>query len=626
MAIQELYTDQMSSGVAGISTNARQVNDQAKAKITILDNNKIPYDESIRNVDRNLHDQIELTNDTLEVVEQEYQKRIDVQGCRSDLFWRVVGLTTTLEDDGLGGETVSLEVSLRCEKLSPVYTIIPNPTPLTDDEDDFYPEGNVGFATNTMMWYTGNAGVGASLPGITTVTMTVRGDQLVSDGSAFDAYLEPDNLHGLKLYTEPYSRDVFDTFVATGIGTIAQGSTQLTLLTPNVNLGIETGMIVTPSSLQVFASSTGNVVVGVSSTTMDLSPYTDILGIGTETSTSVPVITLQDPAVANADAPNANGKYAFFDFSKDPATISDEMAVDTADNPYVPQVINIMGVDDYNKGVKIEYDNSGISSAPGEWNKFMEGLPDPDQLPDLVDVEEPKVGADKIYYRIGFGSKPVTIGGADASEGDTMVVTVDQFVTSPYVALPACNDTAVNNAISARNTAESALSGDNDFPKKVELVNKVRDKRNETNIAIWAYRSHIGDANAKVIGNDDFMNMVNTSPYKDLMNTGTEQELATMIPDHGFAWYDSEVSEIPMEDYDPNQYYLEEDSTEEYIESILVDINARSFCMFGSDGNERKVDSDSVEEFMVVLSLIRDVVDEEIIYYVEPLVDTENAR
>ena len=99
-----------------------------------------------------------------------------------------------------------------------------------------------------------------------------------------------------------------------------------------------------------------------------------------------------------------------------------------------------------------------------------------------------------------------------------------------------------------------------------------------------------------------------------------------MIPDHGFAWYDSEVSEIPMEDYDPSSYYLDEDSTEEYIESILVDVNARSFCMFGSDGNERKVDSDSVEEFMVVLSLIRDVVDEEIIYYVEPLVDTENAR
>ena len=516
MAIQELYTDQMSSGVAGISTHARQTNDQAKAKITILDNNKVPYDEAIRNVDRNLHDQIEATNDTLEAVEQEYQNRISVQGCRSDLFWRVVGISSA--DDGEGG--TELTVSLRCEKLQPVYTIVPNPTPLPDD-DDHYPEGNVGFATDTMMWYTGNAGVGASLPGITTVAMTVRGDQLVSDGSAFDAYLEPDNLHGLKLYTEPYSRDVFDTFVATGVGTISQGSNQLTLLTPNVNLGIETGMIVTPSSLQIFASSTGNVVVGVSSTTMDLSPYTDILGIGTETSTSVPLITLQDPAVANATAPNADGKYAFFDFSKDPSTISDELAVSTEDNPYIPQVIGIMGVEDYNKGVKIEYDNSGISSATQEWNRFMEGFPDPDQLPEIVEVEEPKVGADKIYYPIGFGSKPVN-GGADAQEGDTLVVTTADFGVEPYTTLPACNDTALNNAISARNTAEAALSGDNDFPKKIELVNKVRDKRNETNIAIWAFRSHIGDSDSKVTGNDDFMNTVNTSPYKDLMNTGTE--------------------------------------------------------------------------------------------------------
>ena len=517
MAIQELYTDQMSSGVSGISTHARQVSEQAKAKITILDNNKIPYDEAIRNVDRNLHDQIEATNDTLEAVEQEYQNRISVQGCRSDLFWRVVGISSA--DDGEGG--TELTVSLRCEKLSPVYTIIPNPTPLPDD-DDHYSEGNVGFATDTLMWYTGAAGVGASLPGITTVAMTVRGDQLVSDGSAFDTYLEPDNLHGLKLYTEPYSRDVFDTFVATGVGTINQGSNQLTLLTPNVNLGIETGMIVTPSSLQVFASSTGNVVVGVSSTTMDLSPYTDILGIGTETSTSVPLITLQDPAVANATAPNADGKYAFFDFSKDPSTISDELAVSTEDNPYIPQVIGIMGVEDYNKGVKIEYDNSGISSATQEWNRFMEGFPDPDQLPEIVEVEEPKVGADKIYYPIGFGEKPIIGGSDDAEEGDTMTLTMDDFSTSPYAALPACNDTALNNAISARNTAEAALSGDNDFPKKIELVNKVRDKRNETNIAIWAYRSHIGDSDSKVTGNDDFMNTVNTSPYKDLMNTGTE--------------------------------------------------------------------------------------------------------
>jgi|TARA_R100001460_G_C3518180_1_gene172273 hypothetical protein len=99
-----------------------------------------------------------------------------------------------------------------------------------------------------------------------------------------------------------------------------------------------------------------------------------------------------------------------------------------------------------------------------------------------------------------------------------------------------------------------------------------------------------------------------------------------MIPDHGFAWYDSEVSEIPMEDYNSNDYYLDDDSTDEYITSILVDINSRYFVMFGSDGNERKVEADSVQEFMTILSLIRDVVDDEIIYYVDPVVGTKNAR
>ena len=103
------------------------------------------------------------------------------------------------------------------------------------------------------------------------------GDPLRSDGSAFDAYLEPDNLHGLLLYREPYDRDVFDTFVATGIGSITQGSTQLTLITPNIDIGVKPGMIVTPSTINVFASSQGNIVVGVGSTAMDLRRFSDVI-------------------------------------------------------------------------------------------------------------------------------------------------------------------------------------------------------------------------------------------------------------------------------------------------------------------------------------------------------------
>ena len=180
----ELYTDQMSSGVAGISTNARQTVDQAKLKITVIDNNKIPYDESIKNVDRNLQNTIVATNDTLEDVKSEYQKRIDVQECRSDLFWRVTGISTSGGGTPGAPAPVQLSITCACTKLSPTYPSIANTgtgSPTT------------GFTTTGLMWYTGGVGVGTSAgPGIIPIAMG-DGPTLVSDGSAFDTYLQPDN-------------------------------------------------------------------------------------------------------------------------------------------------------------------------------------------------------------------------------------------------------------------------------------------------------------------------------------------------------------------------------------------------------------------------------------------------
>ena len=513
--MSDLYTDQMSSGVSGISTRARETTDQAKLKITVIDNEKIPYDESIKNVDRNLQNIIVATNDTLENVKSEYQKRIDDQNCRSDLFWRVIGIGTVTQNVGGGAGSQQVQVTLKCTKLAVTYPIEENVSTGTSV---------VGFSTNSMMWYTGGTGAGVSLPGITTVSMEANGDQLNSTGSAFDAYLEPDNLHGLLLYNEPYDRDLFELFVATGVGTISQGSNQLTLLTPNTNLGIKPGMVVTPNQLGVFASAQGNIVVGVSSTTMDLSTYSDIVNVGSAVTTSVPLITLQDPAIAGVVAPDSDGNYTSFDFSKDPDLIGDSYALDIEENPYVPQTIGLFTNNSYGRGVKIKYINNGASTSTQEWNKFLEGFPDPDLLPDeIVDVTEPVVGAGKIYYPIGFGQKPVNIGGGDASEGDQLVITGStQFALNLYSNLSSCNDSDLNAAISVRDDAEAALSGSNSFPEKVSLVNTVRTKRNELNIAIWAYRTQIGDSDKKVVGNDDFMNTVNTSNYKSLMNTGTE--------------------------------------------------------------------------------------------------------
>ena len=522
----ELYTDQMSSGVSGISTTARNTVDQAKLKITISDNEKIPYDEATKNVDRNLQKIIVETNDTLEEVRNEYQKRIDVQNCRSDLFWRV----TAVDEDTVDNE---ITISCVCVKLSPTYPVLgnsaTNPPMRPDGAGGLEP--SIGFSTTALMWYTGPVSVGGGVTaGITSVAMSggsVDGDgTLRSDGSAFDTYLEPDNLHGLLLYNEPYARDIGDFFVATGIGTISAGINTLTLLTPNLNLGITTGMIVSPSRLGIFAEAS-NVVVGVGTTIVDLRPFNDIVSVGATSIYTVPTITLQDPVISAVTAPGSDGNYTYFDFSKDPNLISDKLAVEITDQAYVPQVISLIvggSGRNFGEGVKIEYVNNGASSSPKEWNKFMEGIPNPDLLPDEdVRVTKPVVGADKIYYPIGFGQKPILLGGSDASEGDTRTFEgAAGYAQSAYASLSACNDTALNAAIGVRNTAEAALSGSNSFPEKVSLVNSIRSKRNDISVRIWAYRGMIGNSENEFTKNENFMNNIDNSPYKNLINTGVE--------------------------------------------------------------------------------------------------------
>ena len=114
-------------------------------------------------------------------------------------------------------------------------------------------------------------------------------------------------------------------------------------------------------------------------------------------------------------------------------------------------------------------------------------------------------------------------GGANASEGDVRIFLGESgFAQQAYASLSSCNDTALNAAISARNTAESALSGSNSFPEKVSLVNAIRTKRNNINVTIWAYRGMIGNSENEFSNNNNFMNDLNNSPYKNLMNTGVE--------------------------------------------------------------------------------------------------------
>jgi hypothetical protein len=78
-------------------------------------------------------------------------------------------------------------------------------------------------------------------------------------------------------------------------------------------------------------------------------------------------------------------------------------------------------------------------------------------------------------------------------------------------------------------------------------------------------------------------------------------------------------------EYTPENYNTDNED-EEYLTSVLVDIGSRYFVMFSSDGNERKIECDNVDEFMNVLELIRKIVDEDMVYYTEPCVTNASGK
>jgi len=507
-------------GINGETTSA--VN-ECKAKISVLDQAKGPYVKAAKNLDRNLHDQITVVNETLYATRDAYDERIDDQNCRTDLFWRLTGITSTQDGQNRGPDLYTFT----CTKLATTYDKS-NLSGINSVTEGAAGSGSTsGFSTNTVTYYDGT--------NFNKYILPEEGDRLNGVGSGLDAFYEPDNLHGLKLYNEPYARDMIDTFRASGIGTIGPGAdattNRMTILAPANETPIKVGQLMTPSKSGYFATQYVTVT-GVGTTAVDLSTY-PFSGITTSQLISVPYITVDALPVGIISAPQPDGTYVTMTFTQDPDTIGDDFALDREQNPYVDQTIEIMDPSQVGTGVRIEYDNSGISSGTRSWNKFMEGMSDPnvdldpDDLTDTL-IVEPPLGADKIFYRIGFTNKPILYpGSGDASEGDTIQVLDNQLgigigavFATLYEALPTCNDDDLNEAITARTTAESELASDSDFPEKISLSNAVKEKINdEFNLRTWAYRVQIGQAQERKAGIDTFRNLINGSNFQDLMNS-----------------------------------------------------------------------------------------------------------
>ena len=508
-------TSDMVDVFKNIDSETKNIVDESKAKISVLDQAKGPYVQAAKNIDQNLHDQLTIVNNTLYATRAAYDERVDVQECRSDLFWRLTGISSAATGTPPG---YSITYTFTCTKLNVVYEKATGAAGISSVIVGA--ADTVGLSTGSVTYYDGTT--------FNKVDLSEEGDSLNGVGSFFDTYYQPDNLHGLKLYNEPYARDQLDTFRASGIGTIGVGvaatTNRMTILAPANETPIKVGQLMTPSKSGYFATQFVTVT-GVGTTAVDLSSY-PFSGITTSQLITVPYITVDSLPISKIDAPLSDGTYVNMVFTQDPDTIDDSYAVEITDNPYVDQSIEIMSYSQAGTGVNIVYDNSGIGSGTRSWNKFMDGFSDPnvdldDDGEDSV-ISEPPLGADKIYYRIGFPDKPVLpLGGGDASEGDTALVSKTSLpFTTLYQTLPSCDNTELNAAISARDTAETGLADDSDFPKKITLSNSIKERINgEFNLRTWAYRLQIGQAQERKAGIDTFRSLIETSDFQDLMNS-----------------------------------------------------------------------------------------------------------
>ena len=58
---------------------------------------------------------------------------------------------------------------------------------------------------------------------------------------------------------------------------------------------------------------------------------------------------------------------------------------------------------------------------------------------------------------------------------------------------------------------------------------------------------------------------------------------------------------------------------DEYLTKCVVDTLKRTFYLYSSDGDERVVKCDTVDEFMSVLDIVRNTAPDDVVSYTNPL-------
>ena len=524
----------------------------AKSQIIVLDNKKDPYDVGIERADKFLLQKTDEVNDSIFAAEDAFNARI-ASGCRSDLFWRIVGIATVvIETNTPQGMTTCIyeNYSLFCETLNGFgYNPIGNFTEENGATTGYDPEKLYILNQNTN-----------------PIPVAPREDRFNIQSLNWKGGLLPSTEDGQSYHTwmlddEPYSEDLVNPIMATGIGTIALASNILTFdVLSNVDqqtpalAGIKTGALLTCDRFGIWFDektrivSYGTTVVSIGTTT--------IAGTTLTNTARRTWVQTEDFSMRQVTTPEQDGTFTNFFVLQGPDDLNfDKFALKRTGeitdelSPEVPTRVCPMTESLVGTGVKIRYSNNGDPAKCEEWNKYLEGFPDPSDPVFIINpdsdggrgsqydfniVEAPKNGPGKTWYRDGFTLRPIFPNGNPASYGDTYIITdvgrdCSGVIITPhpamYANLPSCSPSLndnIDDKLDEKNELEQQLFDDlensqSDVAKLYRLTNALRSERNEINLRIWAYRVQMGRGEDNVDVWDERLDIINDPDFYGIL-------------------------------------------------------------------------------------------------------------
>lgn len=436
-------------------------------EIVIADDDKSFYDEAIEKIERHVFEQIEDVHRSFIDIQTAYQDRID-SPCRTDLFWRYVGM-----QEGTGeGAGAQDTYYFTCTKL-------------------------------TATPYSNNVGLGSTAGTPTVVKLNSDGTRTTVDINSEIGFDRRD-LYGLKYYEEPFNEDIGNSLIGSFIGTCSIGSTEITImnLTDN-NTKYESGQIISRCTKDgvLIINPVKITEVGIGTLTVNLEP----VGIAS-TQATVNILKTNVAMGNSAVAPEPDNSLVSFRVIADPDDFlegTQKYQIPFNKDPFNDQVLSIATTSNIGAGKSVYLIQNGVTKKQADWNTG-------DAFKRNSDLEqyifEPVVGPGRIYFKLGFDEKPILLNGDDAEEGDVRTNTggfPTEFDPFPfYDSLPSCSS-AINDAITdaiAISTAKETALIDNESVNQTLLTasNALREQRNQISLKIFGMRKILGSENGDI--------------------------------------------------------------------------------------------------------------------------------